>query len=118
MFKDTQKELERLEAELLAQEPEDAQAEESDEEWDDQDSLWDDETDFGQEVPEVYRNFSNHYKAYNSDRTDWDPEELGDALDRPSRAGIWALCALAMALVAGIFLVLAWWVVKLNGGWL
>ena len=110
MFKDTQKELERLEAELLAQEPE--------EEWDEEDSLLDDDDDFGEEAPEVYRNFSNHYKAYNADRADWDPKELGEQLEKSSNTGIWALCALAMVLIAGIFLVLAWWVVKLNGGWL
>ena len=106
MFKDTQKELERLEAELLAQEPEE------------EDSLLDDDEDFGEDAPEVYRNFSNRYRAYNGDRTDWDPEELSEELERPRKAGIWGLCALAMGLIAGIFLILAWWAAKFYGGWL
>ena len=112
MFKDAKKELERLEAALLEEEQE--QWDEEDEEWDD--TLLDDDDDFGEEAPEVYRNFSNRYKAYNTDRTDWDPEELGDELKKPRSSGIWGLCALAMALIAGIFLVLAWWYFKLNGG--
>ena len=110
MFKDAKKELERLEAALL---------EEEEEQWDEEDeddALLDDDDDFGEEEPEVYRNFSNRYKAYNTDRTDWDPEELGDELEKPRSSGIWGLCALAMALIAGIFLVLAWWYYKLFGG--
>jgi hypothetical protein len=107
LFKDAKKELERLEAELLAEEPEEEYEE---------DSLLDDEDDFGEEIPEVYRNFSNRYSAYNTDRADWDPEELGEELDAPKRSGIWGLCALILALTAGIFLLLALWVFKLKGG--
>ena len=106
MFKDTQKELQRLEAELLAEEPE------NEEEY--EDDLLDYDDDFGEE--EQHRNFSNRYRAYNGDRTDWDPEKLSEELERPRKAGIWGLCALAMALIAGIFFVLAWWVAKFNGG--
>lgn len=109
MFKDAKKELERLEAALLEEE-------EEEEQWDEEDALLDDDDDFGEEVPEVYRNFSNRYKAYNADRTDWDPEELGDELEKPRSSGIWGLCALALALIAGIFLALGWWYLKLNGG--
>ena len=114
MFKETQKELERLEAELLAEEEEELEEEyeEDEEAW--EDDLLDDDDDFGEDSPEVYRNFSNRYRAYNTDRTDWDPEELGEELERPRRSGIWGLCALALALVAGIILALAWWV--FNGG--
>ena len=107
MFKDTKKELERLEAELLEEEPEEEQ-------WDEDDDLLDDDDDFG--VEEVHRNFSNRYKAYNTDRTDWDPEELGEELDRKPKTSIWWLCALALALTAGIFIVLALWIMRLNGG--
>jgi hypothetical protein len=109
LFKDAKKELERLEAALLEEE-------EEEEQWDEEDDLLDDDDDFGEEAPEVYRNFSNRYKAYNADRTDWDPEELGDELEKPRSSGIWGLCALALALIAGIFLALGWWYLKLNGG--
>ena len=104
MFKDTQKELQRLEAELMAQEDQE-QA----------DDLLDDEDDFGEDMPENYRNFSNRYKAYNADRTDWDPGDMAQELDRKRRPGIWVLCAIILGLIAGIFLLLAWWVVKFGG---
>lgn len=96
MFKDTKKELERLEAELREEEPE---------EWDEEDPLLDDDDDFGEETPEVYRNFSNRYKAYNADRTDWDPEDLGEALGRRPRRGL----AVFLLLLAGVIAALAWW---------
>lgn len=96
MFKDAQKELERLEAELREEEPE---------EWDEEDPLLDDDDDFGEETPEVYRNFSNRYKAYNADRTDWDPEDLGEALERRPRRGL----AVFLLLLAGVIAALAWW---------
>ena len=109
MFKDAKKELERLEAALLEEE-------EEEEQWDEEDDLLDDDDAFGEEAPEVCRNFSNRFKAYNADRTDWDPEELGEELEKPRSSGIWGLCALALALIAGIFLALGWWYLKLNGG--
>ena len=112
MFKDTQKELERLEAELLAQQPEDE--EEPEEDWEDEDDLLDDDDDI-EEAP-VYRNFSNRYRAYNTDRTDWDPEELAEELEEPRKPSIWGWCALALTLVACILLVLVWWAIRFYGG--
>ena len=112
MFKDTQKELERLEAELLAQQPEDE--EEPEEDWEDEDDLLDDDDDI-EETP-VYRNFSNRYRAYNTDRTDWDPEELAEELEEPRKPSIWGWCALVLALISGILLVLIWWAVRFYGG--
>ena len=116
MFKDTQKELERLEAELLAEEEEELEEEyeEDEEAW--EDDLLDDDDDFGEDSPEVYRNFSNRYRAYNTDRTDWDPEELGEELEEPRKPSIWGWCALALTLVACILLVLIWWAVRFYGG--
>ena len=113
MFKDAKKELERLEAELLAEEPEQEYEETSE-----YDRLLDDDGDFGEDGPDTYRNFASRYRAYNSDRTDWDPEDLGEELDRPKSSGIWGLVALALGLLAGIFLLLAWWVTRFYGGWL
>ncbi len=98
MFKDTQKELDRLEAELLEEE-----------EWDEEEDLLDDDDDFGEDAPENYRNFSNRYKAYNADRTDWDPEDLAAEVERRRRPGIWVLCAVVLALAAVFFLLLTWY---------
>ena len=105
MFRDTQKELERLEAELREDE------EEYEEEWEDEedDSLLDDDDDFGEDLPENYRNFSNRYKAYNSDRTDWDPDDLAEELEHKPRSGPWVLCAVALLLTAAVFLLLTWY---------
>lgn len=99
MFKDTEKQLQRLEEALLAQEQE---------EWEQEDPLLDDDDDFGEDAPENYRNFSNHYRAYNTDRTDWDPEELTEELEEKPKTGIWGLCAIILLLIGGIFLLLAW----------
>ena len=96
MFKDTKRELERLEAELLEQEPEESEEED----------LLDDDDDFGEETPEIYRNFSNRYKAYNADRTDWDPEDLAEELERKPKYG-WIIFFLL--LLAGVIGALAWW---------
>ena len=110
MFKDTKKELERLEAELLEDEPE---------QWDEEDPLLDDDDDFGEETPEVYRNFSNGYgkiRAYNTDITDEDLEQFSEEVRRPKRnMDILVLCAIAMCLVAGIVGVLCWWAVRFMG---
>ena len=113
MFKDTKKALERLEAELLAQEEEYEEEYEEEEEWEEDEDPSEDE----EEPTELYRNFSNRYRAYNTDRTDWDPEDLGEALESRPKSGIWGLCAVVLLLVAGIFLLLAW-LVQRNGGFL
>ena len=97
MFKDTKKELQRLEAELMAEE---------EEAWDEEENLLDDDDDFGEETPEVYRNFSNRYKAYNADRTDWDPEDLAEELERRPRRG---LAIFILLLLAGVIAAIAWW---------
>lgn len=100
MFRDTQKELERLEAELW---------DEEEEEWEEDESLLDDDDDFGEDLPENYRNFSNRYTAYNADRTDWDPDDMAGELERKPRSGPWVLCAVALLLTAAVFLLLAWY---------
>ena len=99
-MKDAKKELERLEAELLAQEELEEEAEPQEE---------------TEDSPELYRNYSNHYRAYNTDRADWDPDELSEELEQPPKPGIWGLVAVALLLTAAIFLLLAWYV-RRNGG--
>mgnify|MGYP006992103773 CR=1 FL=1 len=53
------------------------------------------EDDFEEETTDV----SNPYKAYNADRTDWDPEELAQELETPPRRGCWGLLAVALVIV-------------------
>ena len=108
MFKDRQEELKRLEAELLQEEPLEEQEDISEEDYR-----------FGEETPEVYRNFSNGYgkvHAYNTDITDEDLEQFSEEVRQPKRnTDILVLCAIAMCLVAGIIGVLCWWAVRFMG---
>lgn len=107
MFRDTKEELKRLEEELLAQEEQDQQPDPP--------------------AQPVYRNFSNHYgadlrnyasgyKAYNTDRTDTDPQQLsnqirGEEEEKPLTGLVLTACALTL----GILLVMLYWAVKLLG---
>lgn len=104
MFRDTKEELKRLEAELLAQEEQDQQP-----------------------AKTVYRNFSNHYgadlrnyasgyKAYNTDRTDTDPQRLSDQIrEEDQEKPLTGLVLTACALTMGILLVMFYWAVRLLG---
>ena len=71
--------------------------------------------------PESYQNFSNSYgqaapPAYNSDKTDLSPEELSDALqEEAAPRSLLGLVLLALFLLLGILLVLAWWLFRLWG---
>ena len=98
MFNDRQKALEALEAELLMEE----------------------EIQETQQDPEpaqpIYRNYSNNYgqvEAYNRDVA---AENLEDYVEEvhsgKESSGVKGLVALALALVAGIFVMLAFWAVR------
>jgi len=108
MRKDTQEELQRLEQELLAEEPEEEMP------------------DYGEfleepdsEEPVVYRNASNNYgadlrnyatgyKAYNSDRLDTDLEDFSQRIREEKKpTHIW-LPILAVALVAALVAYILW----------
>ncbi len=95
MFNDRQKALEELEAELLL--------EEILEEQQDEDAL-------------LYRNFSNNYgqpRSYNRDVRRERLEEYSDqVLEEPKPESLRGLTALALALLAGIFVMLAYWAVR------
>ena len=108
MFKDRQEELERLEAELLQEEPQE-----------ETDDLPEEDYRFGEETPEVYRNFSNGYRevrAYNTDRTDEELEHFSEEVRQPRKnTDILVLCAIALCLIAGIIGVLCWWAVRFMG---
>ena len=87
MFRDTEKELARLEAELLAEEPE----------------LTEEDLDKEPEAP--------NYHAYNTDITDEDLDEYCEAVQAPGKGRIslvlaFLLCLLTTGLVALVFLFL------------
>lgn len=139
MFKDTEEELRRLEAELLAQEEEEEDWEEVEEEeaWQepveinalDEDLLNNRELDILLEDTQVfgeagaYQNHANHYGAgannpariYNSDRLEQTPEELSDELLEEPRRNTTALVVLACLLAAGILCVAVWWLLRFRG---
>lgn len=67
MYRDTREELERLESALLAEE---------------------DTPDMPGEDTPARQSFASGYKAYNSDKTDADPEVYSRALLRPQKRGL------------------------------
>ena len=118
--KDREEELHRLEQELLEQEK--TQQLPQQEEYLDEDAL--EELSKDQRLgaaPRVYRNFSNHYgkdlrnfasgyRAYNTDRTDVDPEELSRLLQEqepsPSRWPVVLAVVLTLLAVAALAVLL------------
>ena len=105
MFNDRKKALEELEAELLLEEI--LEEEERRQELEEQEAE--------EEVP-LYRNFSNNYgrvEAYNRDIVQEEledfAEEVGEVTPRENLRG---LTVLALALLAGIFAMLAFWAVR------
>lgn len=139
MFKDTEEELRRLEAELLAQEEEEEDWEQEDEEevWQepveinalDEDLLNNRELDILLEDTQVfgeagaYQNHANHYgtgsnhpaRIYNSDRLEQTPEELSDELLEEPRRNTTSLVVLACLLAVGILCVAVWWLLRFRG---
>lgn len=116
MFRDTKEELDRLEAELLSQDEEEEVCQDTQEDpeelldEDQLDSLLQDTQKFGPvSGTGIYKNYSNGYKAYNSDKTDLDPEALSQELLKPQRDPVvTGLTALALFLLAAILGVLAY----------
>lgn len=129
MFRDTQEELKRLEAQLLAEEDEPVEEEAGEEEEIDDiqleellKSISDDEE---EEVEEFFkttvtdsgvRNYANHYRAYNTDKTDDDLDSYSEEVRNPDRnRGVLGLSIVALLLMAGILAVLVWWLVRFQG---
>lgn len=108
MFKDKKEELQRLEAALLEEEPEE-----------ETEDYLDADTDFGEETEETYYNYSNHYGCYDAYNPDISNEALEDYTDEVLQGKkdrlIPVLWVVAMGLLAGIFCVLAWWAVRFLG---
>ena len=129
MFKDTEKALRELEAELLAEEPlppanttqetdpqdipEDPELL-SDEELD---ALLEDSHIIGRAV--VYRNHSNSFgntpTAYNTDHTDLDPQTLSQELENPKQGSTTGLLITAAVLSTAIIGVLIYLLVRYGG---
>ncbi len=121
MFKDTEKELRRLEAELLAQEEEYDQEQEWEEEPEDEDLLTDRELDVLLEDTQVigaapaYQNHANNYgnRIYNTDHLEQDVQAFSDELLQQSQERRSAgLVILACLLAVGILCVAVWWVAR------
>ena len=123
MFRDTKEELDRLEAELLDEEAlEDAPEEQGSEEEslfndEDLDVLLSDDQNIGDAAgTDIYKNYSNGYRAYNSDKTETTPEELSQELMKPGRDPVvTGLTALALVLVAAILGVMVWVLITFRG---
>lgn len=110
MFRDQNEELRRLEEQLLAEEEEEEYLE------DDAIDTFLEETQPG-DAPRVYQNFSNDYgknlrnyatgyKAYNTDRTDVDPDEISREVLRPKRGGAWVVILLLLTALAVLVIAL------------
>ena len=120
MFKDTKEELQRLEAELLADEPTQRIPRPT--------QMPQDETEAAidaflteerpAEHPGAYANYANGYgcRAYNSDKTELDPEELSQQLldteaeDRYT--GLWVTIILLLIAILGV---LGYLILKMTG---
>ncbi len=117
MFKDASEELERLQAELLAEEEPEEEYEEE-ETYEEDPWLYEDTAPEGD--PVIYQNYSNDYgkelrnyasgyRAYNSDITDEDLEDYSEQVRQGRGSGSF-LGVLAILLVLALLAVLlAWW---------
>ena len=128
MFRDRQEELQRLQEQLLEEEPKEALEDEAEDGFLDEEGLNAllDGEDQGAN-PRVYQNFSNSYgrelrnyatgyKAYNTDKTDEDMESYSQAVLEPeNNKGITGLLILMLALLCGIAVVLGWIFLRVKG---
>lgn len=101
MFRDTEKELKRLEEELLQEEQAIP-------------------TDTDELLAQLHQELDgdaviDDSQAYNADRVDVDPEDLSQALEQPQKEKLTGLVVAALLLTAGILAILAWWAARLLG---
>lgn len=125
MFRDTKEELDRLETQLLNEEIPEEETEELQEAEADEDLLDDEELDAllsddhkigDADGANIYKNYSNGYRAYNSDKTELSPEDLSEALEETRRDPVVVgLTVLAILLAAGILGVLTWVLITFRG---
>ena len=112
MFKDTQKELKRLEAELLAQEP---QQDKTDEEALLEDILeeYGSHNQTPEQPPLEYTQVYQSARVYNNDSVEQDPEELSEELlEEPKEKGVLALAITAGVLTVAILCTIVWWIAR------
>ena len=126
MFRDTKEELKRLEEELLAEE--DLPKMEQDEEEISEETLsklmdgdtvvirQEDLEKAAKTRPARHGRYVGRYEAYNTDKADADLGEYSEEVRRPKKdRSILALSILALVLLAAIFGVLIWWLVRFRG---
>lgn len=90
MFKDTEKELKRLEQELL-------------------------ETDTDELLTQLHKELDEDVQAYNTDRVDTDVEEFSRKVQEPYTEKLTGLVVAAILLTLGIVALTGWWLVRLLG---
>lgn len=124
MFRDASEELERLQAELLAEEE---PAEEIPEEPPEDDCPYDEYEDTRPaQGPAVYQNYANDYgknlrnyasgyRAYNSDTTDEDLEDYSEQVYNGSSRGNCLLAVIAVFLALAIVAVVGIWFAYMRG---
>ena len=111
MSRDKEEELQRLNEDLLAQE-EPEQEDILDEET--LDALLEEDTKIGE--AEEYVNYSNGYRAYNTDKTDMDLDSFSEAVLEPAKdKSLVFLTRLALGLAGGIVLVLIYLLIQFWG---
>ena len=90
MFKDTEKELKRLEKELL-------------------------ETDTDELLAQLHKELDEDVPVYNTDQVDTDVQEFSRRVQEPAAENLKGLLIAAVCLTAGIVALTLWWVVRLLG---
>lgn len=127
MFKDTDEELERLKAELLAEDD----ALPLDEDMDDTDAFLNGLLDFEDydQAPEeeqnafvddghtqIFPGVGTQPRAYNADGEEMDPEELDESPEESRDSGVVRkLCVVALFLLMGILIVMGWLYMRYMG---
>ena len=91
MFHDKDKELQRIQDELLEEENAEISQEEE--------NQW----------------FYNDLQAYNNDQTDLDADDLSDELLEPTGPSLQGPLLTALFLIVGIFLIVCWWILRMRG---
>ena len=127
MFRDTKKELDRLQEQLLEEEEE--LPEEEDDEFPDEEDLEHllDEDGAMPDAP-VYRNFSNDYgrglrnfasgyRAYNADKTDTDLDEYSRKVYEAKKKPVGCCGVVAVLAAAAAVAVAIWWYLQGGGLW-
>ena len=109
MFRDTEKNLRRLEEALLAEEIEEAYASSEDEDWE---ADWEEDTEDWDEELDASENPAQDFArmVYADEAFDEDAAVLADRKKQRKRKGIGGQCLLALLELAGIGGLVWWWI--------